>query len=76
MTTTLRSALFLLGGDFLSPSLLSTYLKGRQMVAVLDAIGMDAVTFGNHEFDFGPAVLIERMPKPLADKEPHLSCGT
>jgi 2',3'-cyclic-nucleotide 2'-phosphodiesterase (5'-nucleotidase family) len=55
------NTLFVVGGDFLSPSVLSTYLKGRQMVAVLDAIGVDAVTFGNHEFDFGPAVLIERM---------------
>jgi len=55
------NTLFLLAGDFLSPSVLSTYLKGRQMIAVLDAIGMDAVTFGNHEFDFGPAVLVERM---------------
>ena len=55
------NTLFLLGGDFLSPSVLSTYLKGRQMIAVLDAIGMDAVTFGNHEFDFGPGVLVERM---------------
>ena len=53
--------LFVLGGDFLSPSVLSTYLKGRQMIAVLDAIGLDAATFGNHEFDFGAAVLIERM---------------
>jgi 2',3'-cyclic-nucleotide 2'-phosphodiesterase (5'-nucleotidase family) len=55
------NTLFLLAGDFLSPSVLSTYLKGRQMVAVLDAVGLDAVTFGNHEFDFGPAVLLERM---------------
>ena len=55
------NTLFLLGGDFLSPSILSTYLRGRQMIAALDAIGLDAVTFGNHEFDFGPAVLIERM---------------
>ena len=55
------NTLFLLAGDFLSPSVLSTYLKGRQMIAVLDAIGLDAATFGNHEFDFGPAVLVERM---------------
>jgi 2',3'-cyclic-nucleotide 2'-phosphodiesterase (5'-nucleotidase family) len=55
------NTLFLLAGDFLSPSVLSTYLKGRQMIAVLDAIGLDAVTFGNHEFDFGPEVLVERM---------------
>jgi 2',3'-cyclic-nucleotide 2'-phosphodiesterase (5'-nucleotidase family) len=55
------NTLFVHAGDFLSPSVLSTYLKGRQMVAVLDAIGVDAVTLGNHEFDFGPAVLAERM---------------
>ena len=55
------NTLFVIAGDFLSPSVLSTYLKGRQMIAVLDAIGLDAATFGNHEFDFGPAVLIDRM---------------
>jgi len=55
------NTLFVVGGDFLSPSVLSTYLKGRQMIAVLDAIGVDAVTFGNHEFDFGAQVLLERM---------------
>lgn len=55
------NTLLVVAGDFLSPSALSTYLRGRQMVAVLDAIGVDAVTFGNHEFDFGPAVLAERM---------------
>jgi 5'-nucleotidase/UDP-sugar diphosphatase len=55
------NTLFLVAGDFLSPSILSTYLKGRQMIAALDAVGVDAVTFGNHEFDFGPAVLLERM---------------
>ena len=55
------NTLFVHGGDFLSPSVLSTYLKGRHMVAVLDAVGVDAVTFGNHEFDFGSTVLAERM---------------
>ena len=55
------NTLFLLAGDFLAPSVQSTYLKGRQMVAALDAITLDATTFGNHEFDFGPDVLLERM---------------
>ena len=55
------NTLFLMAGDFLAPSLLSTYLKGQHMIAVLDALGLDAATFGNHEFDFGPAVLAERM---------------
>lgn len=46
-----------LGGDYLSPSALSTAkmdsepLAGRQMVDVLNAIGVDWATFGNHEFD-------------------------
>jgi len=55
------NTLFVIAGDFLSPSILSTYLKGRQMIDTLNAIGLDAATFGNHEFDFGPAVLAERM---------------
>jgi 5'-nucleotidase len=55
------NTLFVHAGDFLAPSVLSTYLKGRQMIATLDALGLDVATFGNHDFDFGPAVLIERM---------------
>jgi 2',3'-cyclic-nucleotide 2'-phosphodiesterase (5'-nucleotidase family) len=55
------NTLFVLGGDTLSPSPLSTVLQGRQMIAAFNAIGLDLATFGNHEFDFGPAVLAERM---------------
>jgi 5'-nucleotidase len=55
------NTIFAIGGDFLSPSVESTFLHGAQMVAALDAVGLDFATFGNHEFDFGPAVLAERM---------------
>src|SRR5437867_9078846 len=55
------NTVFVLGGDFLSPSVESTFLQGAQIVAVLNAIGLDYATFGNHEFDFGPTVLLERM---------------
>jgi 5'-nucleotidase len=55
------NTVFALGGDTLSPSVESTFLQGAQMIAALNAIGLDFATFGNHEFDFGPAVLIERM---------------
>src|SRR5262249_26880811 len=55
------NTIFVIGGDFLSPSVESTFLQGAQMVAVLDAVGLDYATFGNHEFDFGPAVLAQRM---------------
>ena len=55
------NTIFVIGGDFLSPSVESTFLQGSQMIAALDAVGLDYATFGNHEFDFGPAVLAERM---------------
>ena len=54
-------ALFTLSGDTLSPSLMSALFKGRQMVEAWNLLGLDAATFGNHEFDFGPAVLRQRM---------------
>jgi 5'-nucleotidase len=55
------NTVFVLSGDFLSPSVESTYLQGAQMIGALDAIGLDFATFGNHEFDFGPTVLLDRM---------------
>lgn len=55
------NTLFMLAGDFISPSVASRLFKGRQMIAALNAAHLDIATFGNHEFDFGPDVLIERM---------------
>lgn len=54
-------AITTLGGDFLSPSLLSGMVQGQQMVDLLNAIGIDVAVFGNHEFDFGPDVAKARM---------------
>ena len=54
-------AITTLGGDFLSPSLLSGITKGAQMVAMFNAISVDATVFGNHEFDFGPEPLKARI---------------
>ena len=51
------NTLTMLAGDFLSPSALGTArvdgarLNGRQMVAVLNALGLDVAALGNHEFD-------------------------
>jgi 5'-nucleotidase len=53
--------LFLLAGDFISPSVASRLFKGKQMVDALNSAGLDIATFGNHEFDFGADVLRERM---------------
>ena len=54
-------ALFLLAGDTISPSIESNTYQGRQMIDAWNASGLDYATFGNHEFDFGPDVLRERM---------------
>jgi 5'-nucleotidase len=56
-----RTPFLILAGDFLSPSVASSVFKGEQMVAALNAAGLDMATLGNHEFDFGDDVLIERM---------------
>lgn len=56
-----------LGGDFLSPSAIGTAIvdgqpmAGRQAVAVLNLMGIDWATFGNHEFDLSEAAFRARM---------------
>jgi 5'-nucleotidase len=56
-----RTPFVVLAGDFLSPSVASSVFKGEQMIAALNAAGLDMATLGNHEFDFGDDVLIQRM---------------
>ena len=53
--------LFVLAGDFLSPSLLSKYYRGRQMVDALNAAKLDYATFGNHEFELPRDTLVDRI---------------
>jgi 5'-nucleotidase len=56
-----------LGGDFVSPSAMGTAkvdgerLAGRQMVAVLNAVGIDVATLGNHEWDISKDQLVDRI---------------
>ncbi|MDJ0625276.1 MAG: 5'-nucleotidase C-terminal domain-containing protein [Candidatus Caenarcaniphilales bacterium] len=55
------NTLLLLAGDFLSPSVASKVFRGKQMIDVLNASGVDIATIGNHEFDFGVDILKQRM---------------
>src|SRR5262249_12367197 len=50
-----------LAGDTISPSVMSAYLQGTQMIGAWNQLGLDVATFGNHEFDFGPAILQQRV---------------
>jgi 5'-nucleotidase len=56
-----RTPFLVLAGDFLSSSVASTVFKGEQMIAALNAAGLDLATLGNHEFDFGVDLLVQRM---------------
>ncbi len=53
--------LFVLAGDVLSPSVLSKYYSGRQMVEALNAAKLDYATFGNHEFELDRDTLVARI---------------
>src|SRR6185312_3905071 len=55
------NTLFLMAGDTISPSVESITYKGAQMIEAWNTIGLDYATFGNHEFDFGPDVLKQRI---------------
>ena len=57
-----------LAGDFLSPSIYDTLkgndgsaVAGAQMVDALNQLGLDYVTFGNHEFDLKEGDLLKRI---------------
>ncbi len=54
-------AMITFGGDLISPSLMSSLTRGRHMITLMNAIGVQAAVPGNHEFDFGPDVLRERI---------------
>ncbi len=61
------NTLAILAGDFLSPSALGTAklqgraLNGQHMVAVLNTLGVDLATFGNHEFGMSEEDFLRRI---------------
>jgi 5'-nucleotidase / UDP-sugar diphosphatase len=52
---------FVHSGDTLSPSLLSGIDKGTHIIDILNHMGVDVMTPGNHEFDFGADVFRTRI---------------
>ncbi len=60
-------------GDFLNPSLIGTMkyegeaIKGKQMVEVMNELGVNVVAFGNHEFDVKEHELQQRMNESYFD---------
>jgi 2',3'-cyclic-nucleotide 2'-phosphodiesterase (5'-nucleotidase family) len=48
-------------GDMISPSLMSGLDRGAHTIALSNRVGLDIFVPGNHEFDFGKAVFLQRM---------------
>ena len=55
------NTLYLFDGDLLSPSLLSGFDKGQNMIDLSNIVPFDLAVPGNHEFDFGPDNFAEKM---------------
>ena len=49
------------GGDIMQGTLISNLTDGRATIEAMNAIGYDAAAIGNHEFDWGVDVLVERV---------------
>jgi 5'-nucleotidase len=52
----------LFSGDLFSPSMLSSYFKGEQMIAVFNRLNIKVSCLGNHDTDFG----LEKMSENIA----------
>src|SRR5262245_25092578 len=55
------NVIFAHGGDTLSPSLMSGSDQGASILTLTNMVPPDIFAPGNHEYDFGKAVFLERM---------------
>ena len=56
-----RTVIVAHGGDTISPSVTSGFDQGAHIIALTNMIAPDFFVPGNHEFDFGKAVFLQRM---------------
>jgi 5'-nucleotidase/UDP-sugar diphosphatase len=57
--------LYLYSGDMISPSLLSGIDGGKNTIELTNLVPFDVAVPGNHEFDFGPEVFLERAAESV-----------
>lgn len=55
------NTLYVFDGDMLSPSILSGFDQGQNMIDLTNQVPFDIAVPGNHEFDFGVDNFIEKM---------------
>ena len=56
-----ENVIYVHAGDTLSPSLFSGFDQGAHIIELTNMAPPDVFVPGNHEFDFGPEVFLERM---------------
>ncbi|HZY68442.1 MAG TPA: bifunctional UDP-sugar hydrolase/5'-nucleotidase [Devosia sp.] len=57
--------LYLYSGDLISPSLLSGIDGGANTIELTNLVPFDVAVPGNHEFDFGPEVFLDRAAESV-----------
>ena len=64
-------------GDFVQGGTLGAVSRGEYVVSLMNLVGYDAVTLGNHEFDFRQQGLIDMLNNAVAsgDTLPPIVCG-
>jgi len=67
-----RNTVTILAGDLFNPSAMGTAtvdgepLNGRHIVDVMNVVGLDYATFGNHEFDLSKEQFLKRLSESKA----------
>ncbi len=54
-------------GDFVQGGTLGAFSKGQYIIDIMNAVGYDVVTLGNHEFDYSIPVLKDLMEQLTAE---------
>lgn len=54
-------------GDFLQGGLTGTLSQGKDIISIMNAVGYDVVTPGNHEFDYGMPVMLQALKDLKSD---------
>lgn len=57
------------GGDMFQGSAISNYTQGEVVVDIMNEIGFDAMTIGNHEFDWSLSTVLEYRDNDLNNGE-------
>lgn len=73
-----KGTIVLSAGDMYQGTAVSNIEKGNTMIECMNALNFDAMTIGNHEFDWGEQVIINHHDGDLENGEanyPYLACN-